>query len=81
MVIDTIIYLDEKRTSRYLASYDSANTLNCADLKSLIKSKLNTNYPVFDKDVIYIGSKQVKDNNEIIENISGIEYNIYYKTK
>jgi len=75
--IDTRIIIDGDLKSRALCNYDSNAALNVTDLKALIKSKLPESKLTVSKEIIYIGNDEMK-NNEIIQFVTGIEYDIYY---
>lgn len=64
--------------SRTLTDYNTEELLTCANLKALIKSELKEPFEV-GKEILIVKNQEIKDENQIIENVSNIEYVIYYK--
>ena len=63
-------------------NYITESLLTVAQLKTLIKTKINVlEHSEIESEVLYFGNKEKKDENEIIEIVSGLEYNVFIKQK
>jgi hypothetical protein len=76
--ITTKIKRNDETVNRSIADYTTENLLTCNELKALVKSTLNYPFEV-EKEIIVVKNKEIEDGNQIIENVSNIEYKIYYK--
>ena len=79
--IDLKTKRDGDTANRSLGDYTSDKQLTAGELKTLVKSQLDCPFTI-EKEELFVLNKEVKDDNELIdEKISGIQYIIYYKTK
>jgi hypothetical protein len=61
-------------------SHITESLLTVSQLKALIKTNINIlEHSEIEKEVLYFGSKEKKDENEIVELVSGLEYNVFIK--
>lgn len=64
--------------SRSLGDYNTEEPLTCANLKALVKSQLKEPFEV-EGETLLVKNEEIKDDNQIIEPVSNIEYVIFYK--
>ena len=62
------------------SNFITESLLTVAQLKTLVKTKINIlEHAEIENEVLYLGNKEKKDENEIIQLVSGLEYNVFIK--
>jgi hypothetical protein len=71
----------KKTLSNYVTSYNSDKELTVGEIKTMVKesqSLLPTNWEI-SEEKLYVGNREMKDNNIILKDLHGLEYNLIYK--
>jgi hypothetical protein len=62
------------------SNFITESLLTVAQLKTLVKTKINIlEHAEIESEVLFLGNKEKKDENEIVELVSGLEYNVFIK--
>ena len=62
------------------SNFNTESLLTVAQLKTLVKTKINIlEHAEIESEVLFLGNKEKKDENEIVELVSGLEYNVFIK--
>jgi len=62
------------------SNFITESLLTVTQLKTLVKTKINIlEHAEIESEVLFLGNKEKKDENEIVELVSGLEYNVFIK--